>query len=139
MPDVVTLARTARESLAHLLGVRGDFRTLADQGDVGVDQAPTPRGDPAGGMGQEMRAVPIFPRRLTGREMAADIALGQRAIDRVAQRVDPNIGIRMTRQTLVVRHGDTAQHHRPIIGQHVHVEAGADMRKKRPGRGHGGL
>ena len=69
--------------------------------------------------------------------MPADIALGQRAIDRVAQRVDADIGVGMACEALVVRDGHAAQDHRPVIGQHVDVEAGADMGKQR-GR-HGGL
>ena len=52
----------------------------------------------AGGVAQESRAVGILPGRLAGREMAADIALGQRAVDRVAQRMDADIGVGMAGQ-----------------------------------------
>ena len=82
----------------HRGGVRGDLRAFADQGDVGVGQHAAARGDPPGGVAQEAGAVGVLPGGLAGREMAADIALGQRAVDRVAQRVDADIGVGMAGQ-----------------------------------------
>ena len=60
--------------------------------------------------------------------MPADIALGQRAVDRVAQRVDADIGVGVARQALVVRHRHAAQQQRTARFQDMHIEAGADAR-----------
>ena len=115
----------------HRRGVRGDLRAFADQRDVGVGQHAAARGDALGGVAQEAGAVGVLPGRLAGREMAADIALGQRAVDRVAQRVDADIGVGMAGQARVVRHLDAAQHQLAAGRQHMHVEAGADAGEQR--------
>ena len=57
--------------------------------------------------------------------MASDVALGQRAIDRVAQGVDADIGVGMPGKPLVMRHFHPAQKQRTPCLQHMHVEAGA--------------
>ena len=73
---------------------------------------PAARRDPLGGVAQEAGAVGVLPLGLAGREVPADIALGQRAVDRVAQRMDADIGVGMAGQALLVRHLDAAQHQR---------------------------
>ena len=60
--------------------------------------------------------------------MPADIALRQRAVDRVAQRMDADIGVRVAGQALVMRHLHAAQEQRPPRFQDMHIEAGADAR-----------
>ncbi len=117
----------------HRRRVRGDLGPLADQRHVGVGQHAAPRRDPRGGVAQEARAVGVLPLGLAGREVAADVALRQRAVDRVAQRVDAHVGVRMPGQAPVVRHGDAAQHQRAPGLPGVDVEPGAGARQQ-PGQ-----
>jgi hypothetical protein len=56
------------------------------------------------GVGQEDVAVRALPLRVGGREMRADIALGQRAVDRVGDGVQPHIGVGMALQPALMRH-----------------------------------
>ena len=92
--DAAGVDPSRRKPNDHRRSVRGDLRPLADQRDVGIRQRP-PRAAIRPRVDQEPGAVGILPGRLARREMPADIALGQGAIDRVAQRVDADIGIRM--------------------------------------------
>ena len=88
--------------------------------------SPAARRDPLRRMAQEPRAVRILPGILAGREMPADIALRQRAINRVAQRMDADIRIRMPGQAMLMRHRDAAEDHRAVRRHGVDVKSGAD-------------
>ena len=107
-----------------------DLRPLADQGDVGVGQHAAPGGDPLCGVAEEAGAVGILPLRLAGREVAADIALRQRAVDGVAQRMDADIRVGMAGKPPIMRHGDAAEHQRPAHLHGMDVEAGAGARQQ---------
>jgi hypothetical protein len=114
---------------AHGGGLRPDLGSFADQRHIGMGDGKSPRGGPVDGMGQEDMAFRALPLRVAGREMRADIALGQGAIDRIGQRVQTHIRIRMSLQATVMRHGHAAQHH-VIAGaetMHVKAVAGADI------------
>ena len=93
-----------RQPRLHRLPVRADLRPLAEQGDVRIGQHAAARGDPPGGMAQELGAVGVLPLHLARRELPPDIALGQRPVDRVAQRVDADIGVRMALQAELAGH-----------------------------------
>ena len=69
--------------------------------------------------------------RVRGREPLADVALGQRAEDRVGQRVHADVGVGMADQAAVERDGDAAEHHPVARAEGVHVEAvaGADVHR----------
>ncbi len=58
--------------------------------------------------------------------MPADIALGKRAVNRVAQRMDADICIRMPRQAKLVRHIHPAQDHGTVGCHRVDVKPGTD-------------
>ena len=72
------------QSGAHGRGVRGDFRALADQGDIGIGETAAAGGDAFGrraaGNEHYRRLSSVFARR----EMPADIAFGQSAVNSVA-------------------------------------------------------
>ena len=55
--------------------------------------------------------------------MAPDIAHGERAIDRVAQRMEADIGVGMALKPAIMRHGHAAQHHVIARPEAVHVIA----------------
>ena len=61
--------------------------------------------------------------------MRADIAVGERAEDRIDQRVQHDIGIRMAGQSAIMRDPHAAQRHVIAVAEGVHVEAhaGADV------------
>ena len=109
-------------------GVRRDLGPLADQRDIGVCQPPAPFGDASRRMHQEPGAVGVLPGRFGRRKMPPDVALGQGAIDRVAQGVDADIGIGMAGEALVVRNLYAAQEQRAPSLEHVNVKAGPDPR-----------
>ena len=67
-----------------------------------------------------LRALPV---RVGGWEMRADIALGQRAVERVGQRVQPDIGVGMPREAALMRHPHAAQPDMIARAEAVHVEA----------------
>lgn len=62
-------------------------------------------------------------------EMHADVALGQRAVDRIGQRMHAHIGVRMADQPAMVRHAHPAEPHMIAgpEGMHVEAVAGADV------------
>ncbi len=60
--------------------------------------------------------------------MPADVTLGQRAVDRIAQGVNAHIGVGMAGEPKLVRHSNAAQHQRTAGLQNVNIEAGADAR-----------
>ena len=58
--------------------------------------------------------------------MRSDIALGQRAEDRVAQRVKTDIAIRIGGKSAVMRNRDAGKHHRPgPVTEFMNIEPGA--------------
>ena len=76
--------------------MRADAGLLTDQRNIRVAQPAAAGGDASRRVAQEARAVGVLPRGLAGREMTADIAFRQRPVDRVAERMDADIGARIT-------------------------------------------
>src|SRR5690625_2074954 len=74
-----------------------------------MDDPPTPRADKFCRMRQENMARRPLPLRVRGREMPPDIAIGQRAINGVGKRVQPDIGVGMPLQPLIVRNAYSAE------------------------------
>ena len=107
----------------HRRAVRADPRLLADQRDVDVLDAPARGRHEVTGVSQENRRIGARPARLARREMAADVAGANGAEQRVGQRVQPDVGIRMAEQAQ--RAGDAhAEQDDTFAGrQPVHVEA----------------
>ena len=70
-----------------------------------------------------------------GAEVVTDVALGEGTIDRIAQRMDADIGVRVADQTLVVPDRHAAKH-QPAPGlQHMDIESHADMGNEVGGHG----
>jgi hypothetical protein len=110
---------------AHGVGVGADLGCFADKGDVYViDPEPLFGGKPHR-VAQEDVALGPLPLRIGGREMPPDIAFGQRTVNGIGQRVQPDIGIGMALQPARVRHRDTAEHDVIARPEPVHVETGA--------------
>ena len=107
----------------HRRGVRGDLRAFADQCDVGVDQPPAAGGDAAGGMRQERALSASFQAASQGGKWRPISPSAERAVDRVAQRVDPTSAsewpARPLSNGIVTPHSTTSGR-----AQRMHVEAG---------------
>ena len=89
---------------AHRLAMRADLRRLADQQsrrDARSSRRARARARPRGQeRSTEFGAAPL---RVAGREMRADVALAERAVDRVGDRVQRDVGVGMALQLAVVR------------------------------------
>ena len=79
-----------------------------------------------GGVLEEDRRRRAAPFRLRGREMGADVAVAERAVDRVAQRVQHHVGVGMAFELVAVRDFHAAEPHRVALGEGVDVETLAD-------------
>ena len=113
------------KTLPHGLGVWGDFGALADQGDVGIGQDAVSGGDAIRRVGQESGAIGVLPGGFRRREMAADITLGEGAVNRVAQGMDAHIGIGVAGEPLIMGDLDATEKQGPACFQRVHVETDA--------------
>ena len=131
-PSVVvalTLTREAvdgedrRDPLDHGLAIGSDARTLADQGYVDRNDAPAPRRDERGRMGEEAGGIGTPPLRIAGRKMHPDIAGADGTQQGIGERMKADVGIRMSLQAPVMRHGDAAEHHLVARTKPVDVEA----------------
>ena len=100
------------------------FRKFADKSAIYVaDLKPVLCRKPHG-MAQENMARGAFPLRVGRREMLSDITHAQRAIDRVGDRMHPDIGVGMPLQAAPMRDlaRRTAKHdrHRQSDARHSH-------------------
>ncbi len=107
----------------HGGAMRADLGPFADDGDVEGQQPAAALGDQCCGMGEKSAGIGTPPARIAGREMLADIAGADGAQDGVGQRMEPDIGVRMAFQTLVMGNGDAADHHLVPRSEAMHVEA----------------
>ena len=78
-----------------------------------------------------------LPLWVAGREMRADVAVGERAEQRVGHRMQHDVGIGMAAQLLPVRDAHAAEHHVVAGGESVHVDAGAGAHVGKLGEMHG--
>ena len=62
--------------------------------------------------------------------MGPDVALGQRAVERVGERVQRHVGVRMTLERGGMGDANAAQPHMVAGGEGVDVEALADPRSR---------
>ena len=84
------------------------------------------RANAFGRVGEEDRGIRAAPARVGGREMRADVALAERAVDRVGERVQRDVGVRMALELLVVRDEHAPEPDAVAGREGVNVEALAD-------------
>ena len=112
---------------SHRFAVRADARALANQCQINVLDLAIGLGHEVARVRKEQARVGAGPARIGGREMVADIAGGDRAKQGVDQRVQPDIGVGVAGQALVMRHRYAAQHDVVTVGREpVHIESGPD-------------
>jgi hypothetical protein len=80
-------------------------------------------------MAQEETAAGAFPLRIAVREMLTDVALAQRAEDRVAERMQQHVTVGMCDDALAVRHPHAAQRHESARPEGMHVIAVTDAHR----------
>ena len=84
------------------------------------------RAHAAGGVARKIDEVGAAPTGLGGREMGADVAVAERAIDRVGERVQADVGVGMAGEARVVRNAHAAEPDVVAGREGVDVEALAD-------------
>ena len=84
---------------------------------------------------RNMAGVGVPPGGIAGREVAADVAGGDRAEHRVGHGVEGDVGVGMAGEAELVRDAHPAQDQRPIGREGVDVEAQAGAPSGRAGRG----
>ena len=83
------------DARAHGVAVRADARRLAHHGDVEMRDPPAARAHALDRERQEPVGGGAAPLRIAGRKVHADVAVGERAEDRVDQRVQHDVGVGM--------------------------------------------
>ena len=78
------------------------------------------------GVAQKYYRVGVFPARVAGREMLADVAVGDGPKHGVGDGVEGNIGVRMAYQTMVMGDSNPTQSDMITGAELMHVEALAD-------------
>ena len=79
--------------------MRTDLRALGDYGGVDMRDHAAARPHAIGGIGQENRGGRALPLRIGRRKKRPDVAFAQRAVDRVSERMQRRIRIRMPLQS----------------------------------------
>ncbi len=112
--------------------MRADLRRFADQRHVDMGDAAAAGADPAGRVVEEDRRRRALPLRIARRKMPADVALAERAIDRVGDRMQRDVGVGMAGELLLVGDEHAREPNAAALGERVDVEALADSRFCRP-------
>ena len=89
---------------AHRLAVRPDLRRFADQRRVEMDDGAAARPHPLRRVGEKDLRRRALPLRVGGREVLADVAIGEGAVERVGERVERDVGVGMAAEA--GRHGE---------------------------------
>ena len=74
------------------------------------------------------------PLRIAGRKMRADVAVGERAEDRVGERMQRDVGVGMAGERVRVRDAHAAERDMVAGAERVHVDAGAGAHVAERGR-----
>ena len=104
------------------LAVRRDLRPLADERHVEMDDAAAAFAHAAHRVGEEAVGRSALPLRVGGRKVLADIAVADRAEQRVGQRMEADIGVGMADEAPVVRDLDAAEPDGVARAEGMHVE-----------------
>ena len=111
---------------AHSGAVGADLGRFANDGEVDIADPVAGLRNQFCGMFEKLARARAFPLRVAGREMGADIAIANRAQNRIGDRMQRHIGIRMPGQAMRVVQLDPAQPQFFALDQFVHIKALAD-------------
>ena len=109
------------ELLADGVEVRRDLRRFGDERGIYVNDARFVGGDQVHDAREDFRGTDAADGFVRVREMVADVPGGDRAEQRVGNRVDEDIRIGMAVETLIVRDLDAAEDQRSACDQRVYV------------------
>ena len=119
---------------AHRFAMRADLRRLANERRIEADGDPAARANARRRMGEEHMRSRALPLRVRRREMGADVAFGERAVDRVGKRVQRDVRVGVAAQRLIMRHLDAAKPDMVAGREGVDVEPLPDARLARCAR-----
>ena len=123
MPQISAMRRRMASRCGPIFGASA----MIDK--VEMDDDAAARGDPPGGVRQEPIGGCAFPLRVGGREMRADVAVGERAEDRVGQGVQPDVGVGVADEAAIMRDRRLPPSTTSVAGaEGMDVVAGADAR-----------
>ena len=122
-----------RDAGLHGRTMRPDLGSLCQERDIDIHDPTAALSHPAGGIRKEQVRRRTFPLRIGWREMLADIAVANGAEQRVCQRMQADIGIRMALEPVRVRDLYAAEPNARSLSKAVHIEACADPRFQRHG------
>ena len=114
------------DARAHGRDVRRELGRLRDHGAVDVADLPARRAHAARGLGQQHDGIGAAELRIGVGKVPADVAEPGRAEQRIGDRMQQHVGIRMAEQAGAVRHLDAAQDQLAARHQLVNVPALAD-------------
>ena len=117
---------------AHRFNMRRHFWRLSNDGVVDIADLPAFGVDQAHHMTQQHATVRTFEGRVGVREMLADIAQRRGAEQRITERMQQHVAIRMGQQTKFMWDSHTAQGNKIALSKTVHIIAVANTHKKRP-------
>ena len=107
---------------AHGIAMRADPRRLADDRHIKMGNHAGAGANALACERQETVRRSAAPLRIAGRKVHPDIALGERPQDRVHQRMQRNVRIRMSGDAARVRNAHARQHDVIAVAERVHVE-----------------
>ena len=105
--------------------MRADFGLFADDGEIEVRDAAAARRYALDCETQEFVGRCTLPLRITRRKVRADIAIGQRAENGVDQRMQPNVGVGMADERMIVCNAHATDHDVIAGSEGMHIDAGA--------------
>jgi hypothetical protein len=103
-------AREGVKAPADLGQVRGEAGLLPDHGDVDIDEREALPGDESQDLSQKQRTVRTAPAFVPAREVLTHVARGRGPEQRVADRVENTVAVRVADEPAIARDADSTQH-----------------------------
>ena len=103
--------------------MRTDLGPLRDDDRVDMGDHAAARAHALRRIGKEDVGGGALPLRIGGREVGANVAIGQRTENGVGHRMHQHVGVGMAEQLLRVRNGDAAEPDMVAVLESMHVVA----------------
>ena len=108
---------------AHGVAMRRDARRLANDRHVEMGDDAAPRAHALAGESQKAVRGRSLPLRIGRRKVHPDVAIGERAENGVDQRMQRDVGVRMSGDAARMRNADAAEHDVIAVSKGMHIEA----------------
>ncbi len=110
------------EVVTHTVGMRGNFGSLKDKGDVDVHHGKTVFLQGFNGPAKELKAVGVFVLRVGVGIEFSDVAEGSGAEKRIADGVTEHVGVGVTEQPALMSDLYASQNQTPSFGEGMNVK-----------------